>query len=238
MMGDDGFSERQKAFARFMALNKLEFKDVERLTGVGYSTLKAYATNAGQAMTDRTRTRILSGFRARDEDVFVRPAILDPTQIGEQPDFPPEPETLPTSEPVDGTVRIPAYDIKLAAGGGYYVDAPQQPAPWILPKSFITGELGLNPETLSVVEVIGVSMQPLLQPRDRVLIDHSDTNPSPPGVFAIWDGSGLLVKNVQRVSGAQDRVRLTSDNPKYEPLEFFIDDITIVGRVVWFSRRI
>jgi len=148
-------------------------------------------------------------------------------------------DQLPTSSQQDGMVSIPAYDIKLAAGGGYYVDEPELSVPWVLPKSFITGSLGLNPETLSVVEVVGISMTPTLLPRDRVLIDHSDTNPSPPGVFAIWDGSGLLIKNVSRTSPKfPEMIVITSDNPSYPPINTTLEEITIIGRVKWFGRGI
>lgn len=238
MVSDDGFSPRQKAFAQFMTLNGLEFRDVERITGVGYSTLKAFATRPNQSMTDRIRSKILAAFRATDADVFISPVKIDENQIGALPDFAPEPDELPTSLPADGMVSIPAYDIKLAAGGGYYADQHVSNKPWNLPKSFVTGELGLNPETLSVVEVIGTSMEPTLRPRDRVLVDHSDQNPSPPGIFAIWDGYGCLVKNLSRTDPKRpDIITITSDNPSYPRSDVNIEDITIIGRVKWFGRR-
>jgi phage repressor protein C with HTH and peptisase S24 domain len=79
-------------------------------------------------------------------------------------------------------------------------------------------------------------MEPKLLPGDRILVNHADVNPSPPGIFALWDGYGLVVKKVQRVHGT-DRLLLISENTTYPPYEVLMDEITIVGRVRWCGRR-
>jgi phage repressor protein C with HTH and peptisase S24 domain len=40
-------------------------------------------------------------------------------------------------------------------------------------------------------------MEPLLASGDRVLIDTSQRVPVPPGIFAIWDGMGLVAKRIE-----------------------------------------
>ncbi len=145
---------------------------------------------------------------------------------------------LPTSTPVDGTIRIPEYDIKLSAGGGVLIDREDIKANWSFARDYITRELRLNPSSLSMVEVTGDSMSPKLLPSDRILVNHADTNPTPPGVFALWDGYGLVVKNVQRVHRSEpEKLLLISENPIYPPYEVLTDEITIIGRVVWCGRR-
>jgi len=256
---------RSESFVRWMHMNGLNTNQVSRVSSVPYNTLVSFSKRPTAVMGGDNEAQVAGAFGVPIEHIFDRPCrmtklppVLDDDskaqrrfkEVMEEPgsgEWPtcnpdtPEPhgaEELPTSRRLDGLVEIPAYDIKLAAGGGYYPQEYPEVQPWRLPTNFISGELGLNPETLSVVEVVGISMQPTLMPRDKILIDQSDRNPSPPGIFAVWDGHGLLVKNVQRISEKRDWVRLSSDNPTYAPQEYFLEDITIIGRVVWFSRRI
>ena len=142
-------------------------------------------------------------------------------------------DDLPLSEQIDGTVSIPEYDIKLAAGGGYFVDREEKKASWRLPTLFIAHELRSGAQDLTVAEVTGDSMYPKLHHTDRIIINHSDVNPTPPGVFALWDGYGLVVKNVHRIHKAVPaKLLLVSENPIYPPYEVDAQDIVIVGRVV------
>ena len=135
-------------------------------------------------------------------------------------------QTLPKSRTRNGAIDVPEYDIKVAAGGGYLIDAENEKGVWSFSRDYIVTELRLNPQSLSIVEVTG----------DRILVNHADTNPSPPGIFALWDGYGLVVKKVQRVHGT-DRLLLISENTTYPPYEVLMDEITIVGRVRWCGRR-
>ena len=96
-------------------------------------------------------------------------------------------------------------------------------------------ELRAHARGLSIVEVIGDSMEPKLLPGDRIAVDHSDTNPTPPGIFALWDGFGLVVKHVQRVHGT-NKVLLVSENAVYPPYEVLIDEIKIIGRIKSVTR--
>ena len=80
-------------------------------------------------------------------------------------------------------------------------------------------------------------MTPTFNPLDRVMVDLSDQTPSPPGVFVIWDGLGLVVKRVEHLAHSDPpRVRITSDNPKYQPYERILGEAYIQGRVLgkWY----
>lgn len=145
---------------------------------------------------------------------------------------------LPTSVVTDGLTAIPEYDIKLSAGGGVEIDREDIKAHWHVPTALIRNELRRNPSDLSMVEVTGDSMAPKLLPGDRILVDHSDKNPTPPGVFALWDGYGLVVKNMHRIHKSDpEKVTLISENGIYPPYDVLLEDIHIVGRVIWFSRK-
>jgi len=74
-------------------------------------------------------------------------------------------------------------------------------------------------------------MEPRLYEGDRVFIDLRYTVPSPEGIFALWDGYGVVVKRVEIVRGSDPlRVRIISANASYTPYEVALDDIKIIGR--------
>ncbi len=75
--------------------------------------------------------------------------------------------------------------------------------------------------------------------RDRILIDVSLTVPVPPGIFVIWDGMGLVAKRIEHVPHSDPpRVVLKSLNPAYDSYERLAEEIRVVGRAVWVSRRL
>lgn len=82
-------------------------------------------------------------------------------------------------------------------------------------------------------------MEPDYRPGERVLVDRSRRKPSPPGVFVVWDGMGLVLKRVELVPGSgAKRIRLSSINDGYMPYEIDVDDHTIIARVIgkWVWR--
>ena len=136
------------------------------------------------------------------------------------------------------TVDIPEYDVRLSAGGGTLGDGDTLKGSWRFPRGYVARELRANANSLHIVEVIGDSMEPKLVPGDRIVVDQNDTNPTPPGIFALWDGYGLVVKNLQRVHKPDPaKLLLISENPKYPPYEVYFEDINIIGRVVSCVRK-
>jgi phage repressor protein C with HTH and peptisase S24 domain len=130
-----------------------------------------------------------------------------------------------------------------AGGGGVPVDAFVHDefgnsyaahaiaAEWTLPDAVMQGLLHASPRHIRVFEVIGDSMEPRLCEGDRVFIDLRYTVPSPEGIFALWDGYGLVIKRLQIVMGSDPmRVRIVSVNTSYAPYEAGADEIQIVGR--------
>jgi hypothetical protein len=88
-----------------------------------------------------------------------------------------------------------------------------------------------------LIDVRGDSMQPDFADGDQLLCDRRDTNPAQPGPFALWDGDGYVVKNVERIGM---KLRIFSTNQKYRERMIEHDDepIHIIGRPVWFARSL
>lgn len=104
-------------------------------------------------------------------------------------------------------------------------------------RSWISQHLKLDPDTIQWLQIAGDSMEPTLHHGDYVLVDTKNTNPTPPGVFILYDGYGLSAKRLELLTHTeQPRIRVLSDNTQYTIYEKSVDDICIIGRVVWFAR--
>jgi transcriptional regulator with XRE-family HTH domain len=146
---------------------------------------------------------------------------------------------------------IPEIDVRAGMGGGglalldYHPDgnggqseADAVRGRWALPVDYLTRELHVLPNAVRIIEVQGDSMQPTLQPGDRVMVDTHDRTPSPPGIFALWDGLGTVVKRVEFIPNTDPlRFVISSDNPVHQRYERTADELNIIGRIVWYGRR-
>lgn len=111
--------------------------------------------------------------------------------------------------------------------------------PYYFRRSWIEERLKTSPENLRMIFVEGDSMEPTLCQSDMVLVDITKTNPSPSGIFVLFDGMGLVAKRLEfLVHSDPPSLRILSDNSQYLSYERPVKDAEIVGRVVWFAREI
>jgi transcriptional regulator with XRE-family HTH domain len=110
---------------------------------------------------------------------------------------------------------------------------------WGLPQAYTDQMLNVNPADARIIEVQGDSMEPTLRPGDRVMIDTRLKAPSPPGVFALWDGIGVVVKRIEHIINSDPpAIRIQSDNKHHGDATADVAEINIIGRVVWAARKI
>jgi len=103
---------------------------------------------------------------------------------------------------------------------------------WSLPKQLLANQVGSD-STMRIIQVMGDSMQPEFNPGDRVMVNTADRMPSPPGVFVLWDGFGLIIKRCEMVPHSNPaRAILSSANTNYATYEMAVSELDIQGRVV------
>ena len=86
---------------------------------------------------------------------------------------------------------------------------------------------------LKMLTILGDDMEPTLRMNDRILVDTSDKRPSPAGVFVVWDGMSVVVRRVEMIAGSEPvRLRVSTDSPKYQPVERLHAETLIQGRVI------
>lgn len=128
---------------------------------------------------------------------------------------------------------LPSYG---GMGGGGTGEGDQGQA--LMPRALIEDELRAKPTDMLLIEARGQSMEPDFHHGDQILVDKRDCNPVQPGAFALWDGDGYVVKLIERVPMQPGKYRVFSANGRYSAYEVDADQIQIMGRPVWFGRRL
>lgn len=141
---------------------------------------------------------------------------------------------------IDEYAPVPLYDVQAAAGHGAVVGLESVTDMLLFKRVWIHQELHANPSDLYLIHVDGESMEPTLRPGDVILVDRRNAQAVPrDGIYVMRMDDTLLVKRLQRLPGR--KVKVTSDNPAYDPFELSLDDpgddLAVIGRVVWSGRR-
>ena len=136
-------------------------------------------------------------------------------------------------------VAVPYVDVRPSMGGGRTVEIePDFGRPYHFQKKWIKGDLKADPASLRIMHVEGDSMAPTLNDGDTILVDTARKIPTPPGIFVLHDGMGLVAKRLEHIPLSDPpRVRVISDNPFYQPYECTADEVNIIGRIRWFARE-
>lgn len=209
------------------------------LTGLGDPPITGREIWELAGISERTLQNVASRASLRKDKAAPSGSVAQPSAA-----FPP-----PTAETRAAIVEI---NIRAGMGGGgeslvmahtdefgNSVSIDDVKAVWDLPADYVRHELRVSPRDSRIIEVKGDSMSPTLESGDRVMIDTLDRTPSPGGLFALWDGLGVIVKRLEHILNSEPpRIKIKSDNPRHDAYERIIDEINIIGRVVWFARRV
>lgn len=106
---------------------------------------------------------------------------------------------------------------------------------WSFPPAVKAGWRNM-PQVYSI-PVQGDSMEPTLVSGAYAFVDMTHTVPQPEDIYACDYGDGLSIKRLQLVPRS-DKIRVMSDNARYEDYELRRDEVRVYGRVVaWFQWR-
>jgi len=135
------------------------------------------------------------------------------------------------------SVFVEALPTYAGAGGGGTGDGEVERASFS--RSLVEYELRAKPTDLLAIQIEGNSMSPDFQSGDQLLVDKRKTSLAQPGAFCLWDGDGYVVKYIEKVHDSEpQKVRVISANQIYSTVERLADEVRILGRVVWFARRV
>ena len=142
--------------------------------------------------------------------------------------------------PDDEFIAIAHAAARPSMGGGAIVEDEGRPGrDYHFRRSWVRDKLRAAPSMLRVLQVEGDSMLPTLEDGDTVLVDMNQRSPTPPGIFVLHDGMGLVAKRLEHVPMSDPpRLRIISDNARYTPYECTAEEINVIGRIRWFAREL
>lgn len=170
----------------------------------------------------------------------------DRAALSEMLDIPESELGAPASKRKLRAGDVPQFNIHAGMGGGgmldvmvdedgQAVDPRDSDGFWSFPESIRSGWRRIR-QTYAM-PVTGDSMEPTLPGGSYVFVDTSHQVPSPPDLYALDYGHGLMIKRVEMIPKT-DLVRIISDNERYNDYELPGDQVTVYGRVVaWFQWR-
>lgn len=125
---------------------------------------------------------------------------------------------------------------------GDYAD-PLKPEAWKFPTRFMREEIRGTESQVIILETDGDSMEPTIGSGERIIVHTGMVTPSPDGIFALRDTFGNIVAKRLQILRKGDktdvpRVLIISDNKSHPTEEVGLDQISIVGRVLWALKRV
>ena len=140
---------------------------------------------------------------------------------------------------------VSEVNIEASAGAGTLVEVDREKQTWAFPEAWLRSELDAAPADIKIITIRGDSGQsdPAkpndINPGDKVLVNIADRRPSPPGLFVVFDGLGLVAKRLEYIAKSKPpMVRMSSNNPIYNTIETPLNDVEIQGRIVAKWQRL
>lgn len=153
-------------------------------------------------------------------------------------------ETLlggPPEEPLapNGLVSIKRHPVTVSAGPGSVVTEELGKPYFGFDERWLKSLTPSPPANLSIVRVEGDSMAPTLSAGDDILVDLGDgAGRLRDGIYVLRIDDALVVKRLA-LNPVGRRVTIQSDSPAYPDWpDCDLDDIHVIGRVIWSGRRI
>ena len=132
-------------------------------------------------------------------------------------------------------VDVPRLELDASAGPGAMDPGEERAFGTLRFSRRWLAQQGLTAAHLSAISVAGDSMEPVLNDGDEILVDCS-ARPFRDGIYVVRFGETLLVKRVAQAGAG--RLALLSQNLAYPPIEVGVEDVDIIGRVVWKGGRV
>ena len=190
---------------------------ISRMLGRNASYIQQFIKRGSPRKLDDEDRRRLAAFFGVDEQTLGGPAV-----------------------PVhDGMVAIPVLNVEASAGFGAVAQSENSHTLFGFDERWLRKLTGAKSASLSIVRVLGDSMEPTLSNGDEVLVDASDhASRLRDGIYVLRSEDALVVKRVALKPGGR-QITIASDNPAYPSWnDVERADVHIVGRVIWFGRTL
>lgn len=104
---------------------------------------------------------------------------------------------------------------------------------WVIPADILSRRTKTPPEKIRIFSIADSMMEPDYRRGEHVLVDLSESHPSPPGAFIVSDGFGYMLRHCEFVPrSSPPKVKIAATNASFQPQVLALDEFHIVGRVI------
>jgi hypothetical protein len=202
---------------RLIQQRRLGYSSISRMIGRNSSYIQQFIKRGSPRKLDDDDRRTLASFFGVDEQVLGGP---------------PAPMR-------DGLIEIPVLNVDASAGFGAIAENETAHTRFGFDERWLARLTRAKSASLSIIHVLGDSMEPTLSDGDEVLVDASDQGSRlRDGIYVLRADDALVVKRVTLKPGGR-KITISSDNSAY-PSWDDVDrsEIQVVGRVIWFGRAV
>lgn len=209
----------RRALEELVVRDRVSYSGISRLIGRNAAYIQQYIRRGSPKYLDE-----------KDRDILARFFGVDPKVLG-------APERR--SGPVVELVNVPIMTVEASAGHGALAEMEAQSAQFGFDPGWLRKLTASKASKLSIIRVVGDSMEPTLSDGDEVLVDLGD------GQERLRDGIYVLridqALNVKRIACEPlgRHVSVTSDNPTYPSWQGLErKKLNVIGRVRWLGRTL
>ena len=202
---------------RLIQQRRLGYSSISRMIGRNSSYIQQFIKRGSPRKLDDDDRRTLASFFGVDEQVLGGP---------------PAPMR-------DGLIEIPVLNVDASAGFGAIAESETAHTRFGFDERWLARLTRAKSASLSIIHVLGDSMEPTLSDGDEVLVDASDQGSRlRDGIYVLRADDALVVKRVTLKPGGR-KITISSDNsayPSWDDVDRY--EIQVVGRVIWFGRAV
>lgn len=195
------------------------YSELSRLLGRNTAYIQQYIRRGSPRQLDEQDRTILARLFGVDEKVLGGP--------------------VRRTGPVVELVHVPVLEVQASAGHGALAAMESNSAQFGFEEKWLRRLTASKASNLSIIGVLGDSMEPTLHDGDEVMVDLGDGQARlRDGIYVLRMDDMLSVKRIA-IEPQDKRVSVLSDNPTYPSwrgLERRM--LNIVGRVLWFGRTL
>ncbi len=104
---------------------------------------------------------------------------------------------------------------------------------WVIPADILGQRTQAPPDQVKIFQIQENTMEPEFRHGEHVVIDTSDTTPSPPGVFIVSDGFGYLIRQCEYMPQSNPpEIKVSAKDKSFHPQILKKGEFKIIGRVI------
>jgi len=207
-----------------------DYASLSRLIGRNPAYIQQFIHRGSPRKLDEEDRRVLATFFGVDEAMLGGRSDPAPRMVRAE---------KARRHPAADLVLIPRLALGASAGGGALDGDERVQSRVGFHPAYLRDLMAGDPANLSLIRVEGDSMVPSLSNGDEILVDRGDAAERlRDGIYVLRLEDTLMVKRIA-LNPAGRTLTVRSDNPAYPSWpECRPGEVTIIGRVVWASRRI